>query len=322
MAGTKADLLKVSKADVGYSRWNDPQSGTKFGRWYADLVKDKSFGYSGVPYCAMAVSYWLAQADIACTGFPAAYCPYIVRDAKNAGKLKAAKDLVEGDVILFDWENDGVSDHVGIVLSNNTAAKTLKTREGNTNNGAVAERTRAYSTVVGGITPDFGKSSSAGGATSSSSSNSGSSSSNSGSASSSGKGKKASPQLSIDGLWGTGTTNALQVYFGIASTYSKADGRIDDQPVAYKRSNSGCLQSSFMWVNKATKGSATIKALQKACDMAAKDQDGQIGPKTAKAIQAKLKVKNSSGKDIRDGKLESGGQSIKALQRALNNATL
>lgn len=50
---------------------------------------------------------------------------------------------------------DGTDDHIGIVKSNDKAAKQVKTIEGNTSGGKVAERTRAYSTICGGIRPKY-----------------------------------------------------------------------------------------------------------------------------------------------------------------------
>lgn len=149
---TVSKVLEIAKNEVGYCRYDDPERGTKYGRWYADLVGDKAFGANGVAYCAMFASWVLAKAGVECDGMPGAYCPSI----HHKQTLKAA-DLKAGDLVLFDWENDDVDDHIGIVVSNDKAAKTVKTIEGNTSGGRVAERTRAYSTICGGIRPKYGK---------------------------------------------------------------------------------------------------------------------------------------------------------------------
>lgn len=148
---TVSKVLEIAKNEVGYCRYDDPERGTKYGRWYADLVGDKAFGANGVAYCAMFVSWVLAKAGVKCAGFPGAYCPSIHhKQTLSAAQLKA------GDVVLFDWEDDGTDDHVGLVVSNDTRAKTVRTIEGNTNGGKVAERVRAYSTICGGIRPKYG----------------------------------------------------------------------------------------------------------------------------------------------------------------------
>ncbi|WP_217968640.1 CHAP domain-containing protein [Adlercreutzia caecimuris] len=150
---TASDLLKIARAEVGYDRYSDPERGTKYGRWYEKEVDGPDgydYGANGVAYCAMFVSWALAKAGVKCAGFPGAYCPSI-----HHKQTLAAAQLKAGDVVLFDWEDDGTDDHVGLVVSNDVKANTVKTIEGNTSGGKVAERTRAYSTICGGIRPSY-----------------------------------------------------------------------------------------------------------------------------------------------------------------------
>lgn len=160
MANNAASVLAIARGEIGYSRWDDPEPGTKYGRWYESNIDKCStnynFGASGVPFCAMGVSWTLAQAGVSCVGYAGAYCPSLVKAAKAAGKFVSTKDLQPGDPVYFDWEGDGTSDHVGIVELNTGAH--LQTIEYNTNNGRVARRTRAYSTVIGGVRPNYGES--------------------------------------------------------------------------------------------------------------------------------------------------------------------
>ncbi len=157
MANSASSVLAVARGEIGYSRWDDPEAGTKYGRWYeAAIDRDPGnydFGASGVPYCAMFVSWVFAQSGASCAGIPGAYCPSILAIGKSKGRLVPASAAVPGDVVLFDWGGDGVSDHVGIVEINKGGY--LQTVEGNTNNGCVARRTRAYSTVSGVIRPAY-----------------------------------------------------------------------------------------------------------------------------------------------------------------------
>ena len=157
---TVSKVLEIAKNEVGYCRYDDPERGTKYGRWYADLVGDKAFGANGVAYCAMFASWVLAKAGVECDGMPGAYCPSI----HHSQTLRAA-DLKAGDLVLCDWEDDGTDDHIGIVASNDKAAKTVKTIEGNTsagssgsqaNGGGVFRRTRNKSLVRAYIRP-FGE---------------------------------------------------------------------------------------------------------------------------------------------------------------------
>lgn len=150
---TASDVLRIARAEVGYCRYNDPERGTKYGRWYESEVDGPGgydYGANGVAYCAMFASWVLAQAGVSCAGMPGAYCPSI-----HHSQTLAAPQLRPGDLVLFDWENDNVDDHIGIVASNDAATKKIATIEGNTSGGRVAERTRAYSTICGGIRPAY-----------------------------------------------------------------------------------------------------------------------------------------------------------------------
>ena len=77
MANSAADVIRIAAAEVGYSRWSDPEQGTKYGRWYAEKTGSGYYGTNGVPYCAMFVSWVMAQAGARCEGIPGAYCPWI-----------------------------------------------------------------------------------------------------------------------------------------------------------------------------------------------------------------------------------------------------
>ena len=101
---TANDVLRIAASQVGYSRWTDPLPGTVFGRWYADLVDNPWFGTNGVPYCAMFVSWVLAQAGQSCAGFPTAGCGSALTGATKAGIVLADKrDARPGDIVIFDW---------------------------------------------------------------------------------------------------------------------------------------------------------------------------------------------------------------------------
>lgn len=157
MAKTAKDLLAVAAKEVGYNRYEDPEQGTKYGRWYAKLTNSPYFGTTGVPYCAMFASWCLAQLGIQCTGTPTASCTSgLLRSARNAGKLLRCSDLKAGDLILFNWTSAGYyaaeADHVGIVVANHGTY--LETIEGNVS-GCVKRCTRYPSNVVGGIRPQF-----------------------------------------------------------------------------------------------------------------------------------------------------------------------
>lgn len=162
---TANDILRVAAAEIGYSRWNDPLNGTKYGRWYAQKTNSSYFGTNGVPYCAMFVSWVFDQCGQTMPGLPSASCS-VIRNATRGTRYQVSniRDAKAGDVVLFDWDPAGGNgpDHVGIVEKN--CGSYLQTIEGNTssgnsgsqsNGGGVYRRTRAWSTVYMIIRPDY-----------------------------------------------------------------------------------------------------------------------------------------------------------------------
>ena len=138
---TASEVLRIAAGEIGYSRWTDPQPGTKYGRWYAQS-HGSYYGASGVPFCAMFVSWVMSRAGQAFPGLPAAYVPYVL----SAGRSRAVstRSAKPGDIVIFNWDG-GVVDHIGFVEANHGSY--IQTIEGNTNNGRVARRTRAWNTL-------------------------------------------------------------------------------------------------------------------------------------------------------------------------------
>lgn len=158
------NVLYCARQWIGYSRWDDPEPGTVFGRWYAELVGDSYFGESGVPYCAMFISYCLNWAGFTAEGVPGAYVPWILSANSDAGRLVANEDAQPGDLVMFDWQGDGVADHIGIVEENHADEGWMQTIEGNTspgsggsqsNGGGVYRRARNYSSIIGVARPYY-----------------------------------------------------------------------------------------------------------------------------------------------------------------------
>jgi hypothetical protein len=156
---TANDVLNVARGEIGYSRWNDPETGSKYGRWYAAKTGQAWYGGNGVAYCAMFVSWVFDQAGASAPGLPGAYCPSML--AK--GGTVAKKSAQPGDIVYFDWGGDGVADHVGIIEQNNGSYVT--TIEGNTSNGSsgsqsnggcVARRTRSWGVIKAIVRPTWG----------------------------------------------------------------------------------------------------------------------------------------------------------------------
>ena len=95
----------------------------------AVLKYPHAFGRGSEAWCADFVSWVMTQSG---KRFNNPYCPSIVNQLKTEGQWKGKHNPQAGDLVLFDWDHDGTSDHVGIVKSVNPDGS-IQTIEGNTN---------------------------------------------------------------------------------------------------------------------------------------------------------------------------------------------
>lgn len=151
---TAQDVLSIARGEIGYDRYNDPEEGTKYGRWYAQ-DHGSYFGTTGVPYCAMFASWCLDQAGVECAGMPAAATSYIRNAARAAGKVRdSVRDCQPGDVGLMSWScDDWDLDHTVLIEEN--CGSYVQTIEGNVNNGKVERRTRDWSYLRWVVAPEY-----------------------------------------------------------------------------------------------------------------------------------------------------------------------
>lgn len=115
------------------------------------------YGLRG-PWCAMFVTWCYTKAGSKVFDPKKArwaYCPFMVNDARaqRNGLVVVPENKVQpGDIAMFDWQRDGVSDHVGIVETRPSKGK-FKCIEGNTSvssdsdGGQVMRRDRKTSQV-------------------------------------------------------------------------------------------------------------------------------------------------------------------------------
>jgi peptidoglycan hydrolase-like protein with peptidoglycan-binding domain len=129
-------MFNEARKYIGVKEFPPGSNMVLFSKWY---------GLAG-PWCAMFVSYC---ADKCGSKFHYAYVPYVVADAhKGVNSLAITNDPQQGDLVCYDWNKDGVADHIGFFDKWVTAPSTFKTIEGNTgigndsNGGEVMSRTR------------------------------------------------------------------------------------------------------------------------------------------------------------------------------------
>ena len=118
-------------------------------------------------------------------------------------------------------------------------------------------------------------------------------------------------KLTVDGMWGMGTSLALEKFLGqivFRGIRLNQGGWIRSQPASWASVNPG-LGSAWEWVpdDKAS-GSATIALMQR---WLGGGDDGLIGPTTIRALQAHYGT-------ITDGVLDEGSPTIAALQDEIN----
>ena len=141
MGKSNTEQLKIAQKYLG-------QGGARF-RKYCGLP-------SGAAWCDAFVTYVFNEAGNAslfCNGKKQTYCPTTIK--------LLAKDLAQvpmylampSDVIFFDWERNGVPNHIGFVRSK-VSTSSINTTEGNTSN-KVMNKTRPAKYVQAIYRPHF-----------------------------------------------------------------------------------------------------------------------------------------------------------------------
>lgn len=133
------DVLAIARTQLGYREseknfalWEDGSAHgyTRYGAWYGSPYGD---------WCAMFVSFCLHYAEV--EGMPLNWGvrPWIEELTELELYHVAAEYTPQpGDLVFYDWEGDGLSDHVGLVAERIEATETepakLKAIEGNSAN--------------------------------------------------------------------------------------------------------------------------------------------------------------------------------------------
>lgn len=132
--------LREAAKQIGKKESPPGSNKVLFSTWY---------GVTG-PWCAMFVTHCYVKVGSRTfiRGSRYAYVPYIVADARRGGRgLAITRDPQPGDLCCFDWDRNGVFDHVGLYEKKLPGAR-FQTVEGNTavgndsNGGQVMRRQR------------------------------------------------------------------------------------------------------------------------------------------------------------------------------------
>ncbi|MBL7921597.1 MAG: peptidoglycan-binding protein [Bacteroidia bacterium] len=123
---SREKIIEIAASQVGTKESPANSNKTKYGKWY---------GFDGFAWCAMFVSWVYDQA-----GHPLGHIDDDkgYRDCRSGyNHWKATGEITnnpeKGDIVLFDWTNDGRADHTGIFNEWLDAGKTkFSAYEGNT----------------------------------------------------------------------------------------------------------------------------------------------------------------------------------------------
>lgn len=122
------------------------------------------YGMGAVAWCAITVSRALIEGGFGnpdrinmpgvdtTTAKGWAYCPYVEADFRAADRWYS--DPEPGDLVLFDWDDDGWSDHIGMVATVE-ADGSVFAWEGNTDEGAVRLKHRSRTYIRGFARPPY-----------------------------------------------------------------------------------------------------------------------------------------------------------------------
>jgi hypothetical protein len=98
-------IIEIAKAEVGYTEKRVNK--TKFGEW---------FGLNGVPWCGIFCSWCYAQAGFSIKngGYTKGFAG--VGTILANYKHKVTTEPKPGDLVIIDWQGDGVPDHVELFI--------------------------------------------------------------------------------------------------------------------------------------------------------------------------------------------------------------
>lgn len=149
---SRENLLKTAKDQNGVKESPSGSNKTEFGKWY---------GLNGEKWCAIFVSWVyhhaghpLGRIDTS-NGYQSCASGYNFWKRKN----RLTTDPKPGDIVLYDWNGDGLCEHTGIFIDWVKKGESFFAWEGNTSvgndsdGGQVMRRERKKSTVKAFVNP-------------------------------------------------------------------------------------------------------------------------------------------------------------------------
>ena len=112
---------------------------------------------SSAAWCNAFVDYAANEGGVSSlffNGKKETYCPHSIEWCKKNLAQVPPYLAMAGDIIYFDWEKNGVPNHIGLVRAKNSTSS-IYTVEGNTDGGKVAKKTRNTKYVQAIYRPHF-----------------------------------------------------------------------------------------------------------------------------------------------------------------------
>lgn len=137
-------VLQIAASRIGYYAPDDPEPGSEAGRYWANKTGQQWLAgpSTSIWWCMLFVSMVLDMAEqVAAIGGFTYNTDICIQKARAKGcSFVSAHDAEPGDVVIFNWEEDGgATDHVGLV-EKNLGGGVLQTIEGNTSSGAAGSQ--------------------------------------------------------------------------------------------------------------------------------------------------------------------------------------
>ena len=140
-------VVAIAQNEVGQGEVPLNSNKTKYGKW---------FGWQGVPWCGIFVSWCYAQvgAPLGNIGFKKGFAGCQTAVAYFRKNNRVTTNPAPGNIVFFDWNGDGRFDHTGIFVKWLDVGKTFESVEGNTsltnqsNGGQVMSRIRKNINVL------------------------------------------------------------------------------------------------------------------------------------------------------------------------------
>ena len=268
---SNTEMLKIAQKHLG-------QGGSRF-RKFCGLP-------AGAAWCNAFVDYVANEsgnASLFFNGKKLTYCPTSMSWCKKTLAQIPIYLALPCDIIYFDWEPNGVPNHIGLVRERKSDQE-VYTIEGNTSGGIVAQKTRTVKYVCGCFRPHFKPTS-----------------------------YDANKKLSVDGYFGYSSIAVMQRWLGVT-----VDGILGKGTVKALQKKLGVTQDGS-WGTKTSKalqkligttvdgafGAKSVKALQtylnkKVFPSTVKKTLGDKIADTAKSYVGKVKYVKG-GTDLKKG---------------------